>query len=571
MGAVYLAQHILLNSYVAVKEMLDLHTDPVLRSRAVQQFQQEARLLFHLQHVNLPRVSDFFTEGGRWYLVLEYVDGETLGDLLLRRGAPFAEGQIIDWASQLCDVLGYLHGLQPPVVFRDLKPANVMLAKNGRLKLIDFGIARFFNPMKAADTVSMGTTGYAPPEQYAGSRQQSDARSDIYALGATLYHLATGRDPSQAPFTFQQYRPRTLNPALSSHLENVILRAVENDPARRFQSANEMRTALVDQRAQVVCPRCQATNRQGARFCVRCGGTLLAPTVRAAPFTTRTKWVAAGVLTLTPMLLLLLLVGAWWLKVGPFSASATPTGAAMAPATITPTSAPTASFTATRQAPSPTATPVTAMPLTPTATRQAPSPTATRTPIPTPSLTPTPVVRLLYSDDFGDPSTGWAQSSDEAFDQDYEGGEYSLLGKKPNYYCSNCRRWYADFALEIDAEQKDTSLERYGLMFRGQDKEFYTFRVARDGTYTLGKHTARDGFSTLHGPTRSSAIKVSGVNRLRVVAKGAQFTLYVNGQLLTTITDTSFKEGCIGFIACTCDGSAGVHVHFDNLKVYSTE
>jgi len=244
MGAVYLAQDTrLANRQVAVKEMIPFpNASPAEQAQARQQFQREASILASLDHPNLPRVYDYFTEGAKCYLVMDYIDGETLEDILNRTSGFLPESQVLNWAVQLCDVLSYLHNRQPPVIFRDLKPSNIMVDRRGTVKLIDFGIARLFKPEKATDTVAFGTVGYAPPEQY--GKGQTDARSDIYALGATLHHLLTKRDPTQIPpFSFPSVR--SVNSKVSEALDHAILRAVEPDPNRRWQSAQEMKQALV--------------------------------------------------------------------------------------------------------------------------------------------------------------------------------------------------------------------------------------------------------------------------------------------------------------------------------------
>lgn len=225
----------------AVKEMSDAAiTDLLEKQQAVEAFRREAELLSQLSHPNIPRVTDFFSEGGRQYLVMEFVEGETLEEKLDRRSKPFSENEVRPWAEQLCDVLDYLHNQRPRVIFRDLKPANVMVDKASKVKLIDFGIVRFFQPGKAKDTVSFGTAGYAPPEQY--GKGQTDARSDIYALGATLHHLLTGCDPALTPFQFEPVC--RLNPAVSPQMERMVMRAVEQEPARRWPSAGDMWRAL---------------------------------------------------------------------------------------------------------------------------------------------------------------------------------------------------------------------------------------------------------------------------------------------------------------------------------------
>lgn len=242
MGAVYKAADTHLGrKIVAVKELSESGLISLAdKQQARQAFEQEAAMLGRLHHPNLPRVSDHFSDGGRQYLVMDFIDGKTLEDWLAATSGPFDVKQVMDWANQLCDVLDYLHSQQPPVVFRDLKPGNIMLDNHGAIKLIDFGIARLFKAGKASDTMSFGTAGYAPPEQY--GKGQTDARSDIYALGATLHHLLTGRDPGSSPFTFPPVR--SLNSRVPEAIERAIMKAVEQDTARRWQNARQMKQAL---------------------------------------------------------------------------------------------------------------------------------------------------------------------------------------------------------------------------------------------------------------------------------------------------------------------------------------
>ena len=251
MGAVYKTMDTRIPGRIcAVKEMSVANLPTHERPQAVRNFEREATLLAQLSHPNLPQVSDFFQDSsGRHYLVMEFVDGETLEEMLLKQGSPFPEGQVREWALQLCDVLTYLHAQSPPIVFRDLKPDNIMLDKSGRLKLIDFGIVRFFKAGQSADTQSFGTPGYAPPEQY--GQEQTDARSDIYSLGVTLLRLATGHDPGHDPFNLplaSQVRRAgphgTVNPAVTDSLAQVIQRATQRTPTGRFQSVGELRAAL---------------------------------------------------------------------------------------------------------------------------------------------------------------------------------------------------------------------------------------------------------------------------------------------------------------------------------------
>jgi tRNA A-37 threonylcarbamoyl transferase component Bud32 len=243
MGQVYLVHDTrLADKPCAVKQLVpDPHLSPEERAQDEEQFRNEAAVLAHLSHENLPDVSDHFKEGGCFYLVMDYVEGETLAGKLEESPEGIAQDTVLEWAAQLCDVLDYLHGQDPPVIFRDMKPNNVMLMPDGKIKLIDFGVVRLFDPSKGTDTVKMGTAGYAPPEQYAG-RGQTTPRSDIYALGATLYHLLTGDAPIDHPFVFTP--PRQLRPSISQTLSDIVMRAVNMAPEDRFSSAKEMKQAL---------------------------------------------------------------------------------------------------------------------------------------------------------------------------------------------------------------------------------------------------------------------------------------------------------------------------------------
>ncbi len=244
MGAVYLASDSRLPGQSwAIKEMADTFSDPEERAEALEAFRSEAEMLSALKHVNLPRITDSFSEAGRQYLVMDFVEGETLECILRRRGR-LSVGEALDIAVQIAEVLEYLHGRPRPVIFRDLKPANVILGPDGTARLIDFGIARFFQSGKTSDTRALGTPGYAAPEQY--GRGQSDARTDLYALGATLHEALSGVDPSQEPFRFAPLR--TLNPEVPGPLESIVARALALSPEERFADAAAFRRALEEMR-----------------------------------------------------------------------------------------------------------------------------------------------------------------------------------------------------------------------------------------------------------------------------------------------------------------------------------
>ncbi|MCS7265723.1 MAG: protein kinase [Armatimonadetes bacterium] len=241
MGAVYLATDLRLNAKVAVKENLDASAE------SQQQFSTEASILAKLKHPNLPRVLDFFVAEGRQYLVMDYIAGESLEDLVRKRG-PLPPQEAIKWVEQIMEAVGYLHSQNPPIIHRDIKPANIKLGSDGRAYLVDFGIAKV---LKAGSRTQAGaraiTPGYSPPEQYGTA--PTDQRSDIYALGATIYFAVTGQVPPEAiervtGKTDKLIPPRTINPTVTPELERVVLKAMRVNREERFVSVREMMMAI---------------------------------------------------------------------------------------------------------------------------------------------------------------------------------------------------------------------------------------------------------------------------------------------------------------------------------------
>ncbi len=233
-GAVYKAADTQLgHRVVAVKEMSQIGLSTQELGEATESFQREAMLLASLKHPNLPRVYDQFLEEGRWYLVMEFIDGETLETMLDRRGGRLPLEEALHLAQELCAALGYLHTRQPPVIFRDLKPSNVMLTPDKQVYLIDFGIARHFKPGQVKDTIAFGSPGYAAPEQY--GKAQTTPRADMYGLGALLHQLITGADPSDAPFRFAP-----LPPVCPAALQTLLQRMVDLAEEKRPESMAEV-------------------------------------------------------------------------------------------------------------------------------------------------------------------------------------------------------------------------------------------------------------------------------------------------------------------------------------------
>lgn len=238
MSVVYLAMNEKANKQWAVKEV---RKDGVLDFEAVKQgLVAETDILKRLSHPNLPSIIDVIDTEESFIIIMDYIQGNSLNRALEEYGAQPQEN-VIEWAKQLCDVLGYLHSRTPPIIYRDMKPANIMLKPDGNVTLIDFGTAREYKEKNLADTTCLGTVGYAAPEQF-GGMGQTDARTDIYCLGATLYHLVTGMNPCEPPYEIKPIRE--INPALSSGLERIILKCTQRDPNDRYQSAAEMMYAL---------------------------------------------------------------------------------------------------------------------------------------------------------------------------------------------------------------------------------------------------------------------------------------------------------------------------------------
>ena len=233
MGAVYKAEDTQFGGrIIAIKEMSQSNLSPREASEAAEQFKQEAYMLANLKHPNLPSIYDYFSEHGRWYLVMDFIDGATLDARLAnvpRHVLTMAE--TLEIGIQLTKVLGYLHTRPTPIIFRDLKPLNIMITPEDNIYLIDFGIARLFKPGKAKDTVAYVSTGYAAPEQF--GQAQTSPQSDVYALGATLHQILSGSKPSSNVPLFTFKALKAYNPNILPSLEDLVSKMVNIDPAQR--------------------------------------------------------------------------------------------------------------------------------------------------------------------------------------------------------------------------------------------------------------------------------------------------------------------------------------------------
>ena len=239
MSTVYLAMDQHLNKQWAVKE-IRLKADDRESRVIIQSLIAEANLMKKLDHPALPRIVDIIDSRDTIFVIMDYIEGEPLSRILEREG-PQPEEDVLEWARQLCDVLSYLHTRKPPIIYRDMKPGNIMIRPDGNIRLIDFGIAREYKEGKVSDTVPLGTKGYAAPEQF-GGQGQTDARTDIYSLGVTLYQALTGQSPSEPPYEF--YPIRYWDPSLSGGLEKIIAKCVKPNPQDRYQSCAELFYAL---------------------------------------------------------------------------------------------------------------------------------------------------------------------------------------------------------------------------------------------------------------------------------------------------------------------------------------
>jgi serine/threonine-protein kinase len=239
-GTVYSASDLTIEgSTWALKEIRESSLIPGERQEVIAHFYREAEILKTLNHTGVPKVIDVFSSDSCHYLLMEHVEGQTLQQLM-KSGMPDVQS-VVGWALRLCQILTALHESKPhPLIFRDLKPSNIMMTPRGRLLLIDFGIARYLDPTKNGDTVALGTPGYAPPEQYGNAR--TDCRSDIYSLGATMYELLTGADMASFSFCFPPVAE--LNPSVGPALEGIIMRCLERLPEKRFESARDLFEAL---------------------------------------------------------------------------------------------------------------------------------------------------------------------------------------------------------------------------------------------------------------------------------------------------------------------------------------
>jgi hypothetical protein len=505
MGAVYCATDLRFGTRVAIKE------NRMASPESLKQFEREAELLHRLRHPNLPRVTDYFLLSGvEQYLVMDYVEGEDLNQVLSRQGA-VTESQALNWIGQVLDAVEYMHSQH--VLHRDVKPANIKITPEGKVRLVDFGLAKVAGPAQLTTVGARAVTpGFAPPEQYGMGR--TDARTDIYSVGATLYALLTGKVPPDAWQLLSKQEklvgPRQLRPDVSPATDAAVLCAMRPSPADRFQTAAQFRAALAK-------PKPEMVSHQGAR-----------------PAWFWALVAGIGVLAVSIAIAIAALLGG--------GQETTPTIVAAEPS----------------QTPGAVSGKATATRLQSTAT----SPPATATPSP-----------YLYRDDFSDTHSGWDLWSGVGGSAAYVDGEYRLTELEAEHVrWGNPHPWldFTDMTVGVDVRLVEGSADNgMGLLVRSQadDLAFYEFEISSDGYYKVSMR-GPDGWTTLRDWEASPAI-VQGpnaTNHLEVVCAGDQFSFYVNGIHLADVTDSTYRSGSIGLSVTTMDEGAVV-IAFDDLTV----
>jgi serine/threonine-protein kinase len=547
MGAVYQAWDTRLNHPVAVKEMRpQAGLDPSLLGQLRGQFKQEAQILATLVHTNLVRVTDYFSWSGSEFLVMDFVEGDSLA-AQIRRDGPQQEAQVAAWARQLLAALGYCHGRG--VIHRDIKPHNIIIAPDGRAVLVDFGLVKLWDandPHTRTVMRGMGTPEYAPPEQYDVGPGHTDPRSDIYGLGATLYHALSGQLPPTA--TQRMASPRSFlplrryNPAVSPGMEAIVHKAMEIPMDRRFQSADQMAQALgVPARAGPTGPR-PSPGREG-----RTGPTREMETTEKRKGSMLLGLGGAGLAALGGGCLLLAVIAViivWAISDGGGATPVTPTSGAAVTSTHTPTSS---SLGAT-DTPRPSSTPESG---------GGPDPTS-----------------VLFQDDFSNSASGWETGSYDTGSVGYKGGAYvvtSLGDGNTMWGVANLS--FDDVVIDVDSVQVDAPSNNnngYGVACReqgGANANAYFLLISGDGAYSIIKSVDGD-FEWLVDWTFSDVIlKGNAGNHIRAVCDGTTLALFVNGQSLASTEDSTYTSGDIALAAVSLEEGEPTQISFDNLVV----
>jgi len=585
MGAVYRAWDTRLNIPVALKEMTPQSgLDANLLVQLRQQFQQEAAVMARLNHPHLVRVTDFFEEENNVYLVMDFVKGENLADRITRQGA-LPEAKVLAWAEQLLHALDYCHN--QGIIHRDVKPQNVIIRPDGQAMLVDFGLVKLWDPSDPHTRTAMrgmGTPEYAPPEQYEAEMGHTDPRSDVYGLGATLYHALAGQAPPTATLRMaspERFVPvRGLNPHVRPEAETVVLRAMELARSRRWQSAGEMAAALKS-------PSIPVSPQPAAPVMPRRERTRVMPGVQPVALAQKRRipiwvWAVGGlaVILLCGAVLVLGGIAARQAQVAATAqAQAQAVAAAQTQATATAQQIAQATATAGSQATATarivqgTAT-ARAWATQATATAQAQATATAEAGMDTTLLAASSWPLVLY-DDFSADVNDW--SSGDYSDELIEGNRQIADGQ---YLWEATAMggvvWWSipetssvsDLYLTVEAQQTGGTTEsQYGLLFRRVDRDnYYLFRIRDDGDYQFRMRYEGE-WQTLISWTESGTIQPGEVNQLTVVAEGSHFTFYINDQYVDEYDDSRLSSGQSGLLLGLDEESDTAIFEFDNFEL----
>jgi serine/threonine protein kinase len=544
MGFVYKAEDTSFNNrLVAIKEMRQTGLDPQEVVEAAEHFKQEAMLLASLKHPSLPSIYDYFSAAGRWYLVMDFIEGETLDDHLnAAPGKVLSVSEALNIGIQLCKVLGYLHTRPNPIIFRDLKPSNIMITSEGNVYLIDFGIARFFKPGQAKDTAAYGSAGYASLEQF--GRAQTTPQSDIYSLGATLHQMLSGDDPSRCPFHFAPL-PSSGQPAFAE-LAALITRMLDMDASKRPVSM-----AAVKQTLEWIADQLQ--HPPVPLIVPALPPETVPPTVEVLPPPPPPRWwkkrrtlitvVSLSILSVVVVLCILSLV---ILMSSPFSSkNNTQKSANDNNATNNVNATATADWATTSAA--------------------NPDPYQPSGPLVLWAPLSQPGAWTVHSD------TNWGGQC-QFVNNMYQVHQlpsnkfYACHNDGPLYKNNPQARNLSNFEFEVT--MMITQGDCGGLTIRDDNNgNHYVFEVCQDGSYAFVKYTDGNGSTVVNG--NSSAINqgTGQTNVIAVVANGSNFDLYVNSQKIKSASNNTYSQGSIGLVA----GSASneTTVTYQNARVWT--
>jgi serine/threonine protein kinase len=563
MGAVYKAWDMRLKLNVALKEMvpqpgLDEHTLDELH----QQFEQEATILAPLNHPHLVRVGDFFEEGGNTYLVMDFVEGNSLIDLIKEEGT-LSEARVLTWALQLLDALAYCHSRG--VIHRDIKPQNVIITPEGQAVLVDFGLVKLWDPEDPHTKTVMrgvGTPEYAPPEQYSSQEGHTDPRSDLYGLAATMYHALAGEPPLGAAERMadpEQFAAvREIAPDVSTRTSIAVMKAMALSRSQRWESAKEMAEALIEgETAPLESEEERASVTRKVQIALPTQTKDLPEEIEAAPPKRKWGWIVALVVILPT-----LAVGGWWLyqsgllPIGPETPQATQLPAVTEAGKATDVPSPTAS--------GPTLTPR------PTVTPRPSAGDKART-FAEPFLAAIADRAPDYADDFSDPGSGWTLIKTTDIEAGYQDGKYTII-VEPDYSTSGDSTSlpeFTDFAMEIDGEFASGDSGYWGVSWHWGENQITGILVPFSGQVQM-VHCENKECSSL-GEIREPSLNPDyEANHLQIVVKGPEIAIALNGEWQILATDLYYEGAQVRQVRLEIQnrGNEPLEVRWDNIKIW---